>query len=161
MMTQVEHRSTVGPGTQAKLTQKQAEAVARAKREDAIMKARATEGVRDQETLDAVLALGGDATRSSPVREQVLPDADPGLTTTTGAYRVPIDPTTAAVPAPRSDPDLASGTPTIGSGEHGKPEERWKKPEGGDTPEQHLMSLPTKEEYDAKDAEAAKEVFHQ
>jgi hypothetical protein len=160
MMAQAS-KSTVGPGTQTKLAQKQAEVVARAKREDALLKARATEGVRDQETLDAVLALGGDATRSSPVREQVLPDADPGLTTTTGAYRVPIDPTTAAVPTLKSDPDVASGTPTIGSGGHGMPEERWKGPEGGDTPAKRFASLPTKEEYDAKDAAAAKEVFHQ
>lgn len=152
-------KSTLGPGTKTKLEQAQAESTARVKRADQIAKARATEGCRDKETLDAVLAMGGDATRGSPVREQVLPDAEPGLTTTTGAYNVPIDPTTAAVPA-LEDSDLAvnmRGTPTIGSGGHGEPEERYKPPEGGDTFEERSSKLPTHEEWMKKDQEAAKE----
>jgi hypothetical protein len=106
----------------------------------------ATQGVRNQETLDKILAMGGDATRSSPVNEQQLPDADPGLTTTTGSHRTPIDPTTAAVPA-SADSDLARsirGTPTIGSREPGVPEDRW-----AGHPDQavvdRLTSLPTEE----------------
>ena len=147
-------KSTLAPGTQARLKEK-------ADREDAAFKAqddalfrRATEGVPDQETLDAVLALGGDATRSSPVREQVLPDAEPGLTTTTGAYRSPIDPTTAAVPASEHSTIAreVGGTPTVGSSEHGEPEDRWAEPEGGSRIER-LKNLPTQEEYRAKEAE--------
>ena len=112
-----ERRSTLAPATQQRLKDKaERESKAFQARDEALYR-RATEGVPDQETLDAVLALGGDATRASPVREQVLPDADPGLTTTTGAYRSPLDPTTAAVPA-AEDSDVArnvGGTPTVGS----------------------------------------------
>lgn len=155
-------KNTVGPGTQKQLTQKQAEMQARAKREDQVARARATEGCRDQETLDAVLALGGDASRSSPVREQVLPEADAGYTTTTGAYRTPIDPMTAAVPALEDSEivrDMGRRTsPTVGSSGLGEPEERWKGPETGDTAAERMSKLPTKEEYDKKDAEALREV---
>jgi hypothetical protein len=101
----------------------QAEAFQRA--DDAAYK-RATEGVGDDEDLrDKILALGGDITRASPAREQPLPDAVPGLTTTTGAYRTPIDPTTAAVPALEESEMVVKrkGFPTVGSGrEGGQPE---------------------------------------
>jgi hypothetical protein len=130
------------------------------RQKDEALYRRATEGVADQETLDAVLALGGDATRSSPVREQILPDADPGLTTTTGAYRSPIDPTTAAVPA-SEDSDIArqvGGTPTVGSREHGTPEERWQKPGEGKERIDILNSLPSREEYQEKEAARMKEL---
>jgi hypothetical protein len=147
-----ERRTNLAPGTQARLKEKADRADRDYRLADEIAYRRATEGCRDQETLDAVLALGGDATRSSPVREQVLPDADPGLTTTTGAYRSPIDPTTAAVPASEHS-DIARnfrGTPTIGSGEHGVPEERWK---GSDSPAiERLNNLPTQEELREKEA---------
>jgi hypothetical protein len=87
-------------------------------------------GVMDDETRDKILALGGDVSRSSPAVEQPLPDAEPGFTTTTGAHRVPIDPTTAAVPADPNDPEILKrpkGFPTIGSGrEGGKPEQHFK-----------------------------------
>src|SRR4029077_1839850 len=153
---QADRPSTLAPGTEARLKEK-AEREDRAYRlQDELAYRRATEGVPDAETLDAVLALGGDATRSSPVREQVLPDADPGLTTTTGAYRSPLDPTTAAVPASEFS-DIArevSGTPTVGSREHGVPEERWL---GGDIKEkmERLANLPTKEEVQEKEADWA------
>jgi hypothetical protein len=91
----------------------------------------ATMGVMDEDTRDRVLAMGGDVTRASPVWSQALDDAEPGLTTTTGAYRTPIDPTTAAVPAPENSP-LAirlRGTPTVGSGEPGKAEELFMPPD--------------------------------
>lgn len=150
----------LAPGTQAKLKE-------RAEREnrdyrlaDEIAYRRATEGVYDQETLDAVLALGGDATRSSPVREQVLPDADPGLTTTTGAYRSPIDPTTAAVPA-SVDSDIArqvGGTPTIGSDGHGEPEERWWAGDVEGGPVERLGKLPTQEDRQKKEDARVKEL---
>jgi hypothetical protein len=152
-------KSTLAPGTQAKLKE-------RADREDAAFRAqddmlfrRATEGVPDQETLDAVLALGGDATRSSPVREQVLPDADPGLTTTTGAYRSPIDPTTAAVPASEHSTVAreVGGYPTVGSSAHGEPEDRWASPGEGSIIDR-LKGLPTQEEYRAKEAERMAEL---
>jgi hypothetical protein len=89
----------------------------------------ATQGIPDQETRDRVLALGGDATRGSPVREQSLPEPDPGLTTTTGSPSTPIDPTTAAVPAEENDPIMKRwrGVPTVG-GRRGKGEELWKGP---------------------------------
>ena len=94
---------------------------------------RATMGVGDDEDLrDKLLALGADVTRASPAREQPLPDAVPGITTTTGAYRCPIDPTTAAVPAP-DDSEMAQrrrGFPTVGSGrERGGPEKLFMKRE--------------------------------
>jgi hypothetical protein len=93
---------------------------------------RATEGVADEEMRDKILALGGDATRASPVIEQSLPAASPGITTTTGAYRSPIDPTTAAVPAP-DDSEIVMkmrGFPTVGSGrKSGTPEKLYQKPE--------------------------------
>jgi hypothetical protein len=97
------------------------------KMQDDIKYYNATQGCSDPEVRDRVLALGGDATRSSPVGEQALPEPEPGLTTTTGAYRVPIDPTTAAVPADEySDIVIRTkGTPTVGSGEAGVPEELW------------------------------------
>lgn len=121
-------KATPATSTQDRLKEKAArDNVAFRRRDDAEFR-QATEGVPDQETLDAVLALGGDATRSSPVRSQVLPEAEPGLTTTTGAHRTPIDPTTAAVPA-SPDSDIArriKGTPTVGSRESGVPEERYK-----------------------------------
>jgi hypothetical protein len=151
-------RTNLAPGTQARLKEKAERENRDFQRADELAFLRATEGVRDQETLDAVLALGGDATRSSPVREQILPDADPGLTTTTGAYRSPIDPTTAAVPA-SEDSDLARnlrGTPTVGSREHGTPEQRWAELEGGGI-YARLDSLPTQDEY--KEKESAP--FHQ
>ena len=119
--------STLAPGTQRRLKEKADREDYDFQKQDEILYRRATEGVRDQETLDAVLALGGDATRSSPVREQVLPDAEPGMTTTTGAYRSPIDPTTAAVPASEHSQIAreVGGTPTVGSDGHGEPEERY------------------------------------
>jgi hypothetical protein len=103
------------------------------KRADDAAYERATMGVGDDEDLrDKLLALGADVTRASPAREQPLPDAVPGLTTTTGAYRTPIDPTTAAVPAP-DDSEIVMGMrgfPTVGSGrEGGGPEKRWMKRE--------------------------------
>lgn len=152
-------KSTLAPGTQARLKEKADREDAAFKAQDDMLFRRATEGVPDQETLDAVLALGGDATRSSPVKEQVLPDADPGLTTTTGAYRSPIDPTTAAVPASEHSTIAreVGGTPTVGSSAHGEPEERWAEPEGGSRIER-LKGLPTQEEYRAKEAERMAEL---
>jgi hypothetical protein len=95
---------------------------------------KATRGVIDDDMRDRVLALGGDATRSSPDPFQRLDDAVPGLTTTTGAYKVPIDPTTAAVPAPKGWAEHMMGercySPTIGSGrEGGKGEVHYQEPE--------------------------------
>lgn len=87
-------------------------------REDDAAYERAT-GKMDDETKEKLLALGVDITRASPAKEQPLPDTEPGITTTTGAYRTPMDPTTAAVPA---DPDdervkrMARGFPAVGSG---------------------------------------------
>jgi hypothetical protein len=149
-------RTTLAPGTQARLKEKADREDREFKRQDDLLYRRATEGVPDQETLDAVLALGGDATRASPVREQVLPDADPGLTTTTGAYRSPIDPTTAAVPASEHSRIAreVGGTPTVGSEGHGEPEERWMKPEGGDTVIDRLNNLPTRDELAERDVDA-------
>jgi hypothetical protein len=108
---------------------KEQEAMAEAAEKAA--KQQATQGIPDEETRDKILALGGDATRSSPALSQALPDPEPGLTTTTGAYRVPIDPTTAAVAAGESDPITTRmrGTPTVGSGKSGAKEELWKEPE--------------------------------
>jgi hypothetical protein len=153
-------KSTLAAGTQKRLKEKADREGAAFKQKDEAYFRRATEGVPDQETLDAVLALGGDATRSSPVREQILPDADPGLTTTTGAYRSPLDPTTAAVPA-AEDSDIArnvGGTPTVGSREHGTPEERWKKPGDGQDVIDRLNSLPSREDYQKEEAEKMKEL---
>jgi hypothetical protein len=137
-------------GTQARLKEKADRDDRDFRRADAAAYRRATQGIPDAETLDAVLALGGDATRSSPVREQVLPDADPGLTTTTGAHRTPIDPTTAAVPASENS-EIArriAGTPTVGSRQRGTPETRYKK---SDRPE--LDALPERDELDAEQDE--------
>jgi hypothetical protein len=155
-----QRKSTLAAGTQARLKQKADREGAEFRQKDEAYFRRATEGVPDQETLDAVLALGGDATRSSPVREQVLPDAEPGLTTTTGAYRSPLDPTTAAVPA-AEDSDIArnvGGTPTVGSREHGVPEERWQKPGGGQDIIDRLNSLPSREDYQKEEADKMKEL---
>jgi hypothetical protein len=151
-------KTTLAPGTQRRLQEKAEQEDRDFKARDELLYRRATEGVYDAETLDAVLALGGDATRSSPVREQVLPDADPGITTTTGAYRSPIDPTTAAVPASEHS-EIArtvGGTPTVGSREHGTPEERWREPEGG-TMTERLNALPSKDEVAEKEAAQAQE----
>jgi hypothetical protein len=155
-----QRKSTLAAGTQARLKQKADREDAAFKQRDEMAFRRATQGVPDQETLDAVLALGGDATRSSPVREQVLPDADPGLTTTTGAYMSPIDPTTAAVPASEHS-DIAKqvgGTPTVGSREHGTPEERWQKPGEGKDRIDILNSLPSREDYQKEEAAKMKEL---
>ncbi len=150
-------KSTLAPGTQARLKEKADREDFDFKAQDDILYRRATEGVPDQETLDAVLALGGDATRSSPVREQVLPDAEPGMTTTTGAYRSPIDPTTAAVPAAEHSRIAreVGGSPTVGSDGHGEPEDRYwpGDVEGGAI--ERLRNLPTQEDRIAKEAEAA------
>ena len=103
----------------------------------------ATRGIVDAETRDKVLALGGDATRGSPDPFQVLPDAEAGLTTTTGAFRVPIDPTTAAVPGPV--PDHTSeivGTPVVGSTGHGDPEELYQPPQGGADRTAYIRDIP-------------------
>jgi hypothetical protein len=94
------------------------------------------------------------------VREQVLPDADPGLTTTSGAYRTPIDPTTAAVPASEHSKiarDIG-GTPTVGSREHGVPEERWMKSVDGKDRIDILNSLPSREDYQKEEADKMKEL---
>jgi hypothetical protein len=155
-----DRKSTLAAGTQARLKEKADREDAEFRRQDELAFRRATRGVPDQETLDAVLALGGDATRGSPVREQVLPDADPGLTTTSGAYRSPIDPTTAAVPASEHS-KLArdiGGTPTVGSREHGVPEERWARPEGGEDRIDILNSLPSRDEYQEEEAAKMKEL---
>lgn len=119
--------------TQETLKQRAEEQAAAFQRADDAAWDRATMGVGDDENLrDKLLALGADVTRASPAREQPLPDAVPGLTTTTGAYRTPIDPTTAAVPAP-DDSEMVvrmRGFPTVGSGrEGGGPEKRWMKNE--------------------------------
>ena len=56
----------------------------------------------------------------------------PGLTTTTGVARTPMDPTTAAVPAPENSPLVRNmrGTPTIGSGrKSGQAEELYQEPD--------------------------------
>jgi hypothetical protein len=153
-------RSTLAAGTQARLKEKADREDAAFRQQDELLFRRATQGVPDQETLDAVLALGGDATRSSPVREQVLPDADPGLTTTTGAYRSPIDPTTAAVPASEHSKIArdVGGTPTVGSREHGTPEERWQEAGGGKDRIEILNSLPSREDYQNEEAEKMKEL---
>ena len=147
--------STLAPGTQARLKEKAEREDAEFRRQDDMLRRQATEGCRDQETVDAVLALGGDAIKSSPVREQVLPAAEPGLTTTTGAYRSPIDPTTAAVPASEHSRIAreVGGTPTVGSDGHGQPEERWA---GVDTPAvNRVRNLPTQEERTKREAEEA------
>lgn len=74
------------------------------KKADDIAYMKATQGIPDEDTMAKVIALGGDASRSSPAMEQNLGDPQPGLTTTTGTYRSPMDPTTADVPAdPESD----------------------------------------------------------
>jgi hypothetical protein len=149
-------RTTLAPGTQARLKEKADREDREFKRQDDLLYRRATEGVPDAETLDAVLALGGDASRSSPVREQVLPDAEPGMTTTTGAYRSPIDPTTAAVPASEHSRIAreVGGTPTVGSDGHGEPEERyWPGEEGNDRIER-LKNLPSKDELAEQDVDA-------
>jgi hypothetical protein len=119
--------------TQETLKQRMEEQAAAFQRVDDAAYERATMGVGDDEDLrDKLLALGADVTRASPAREQPLPDAVPGLTTTTGAYRCPIDPTTAAVPAPE-DSEIAirmRGFPTVGSGrEGGGPEKLFMKRE--------------------------------
>lgn len=109
----------------------------RYKAQDDILYNQAT-GVMTDEKREQLLALGEDITRASPVVEQNLPDPTPGLTTTTGAHRTPIDPTTAAVPAsPDSEIVMRMrGTPTIGSGrEGGKPEVLFKSREGSPTPQ--------------------------
>jgi hypothetical protein len=149
--------STLAPGTQARLKEKADREDKEYQMQDDILYRRATDGVPDQETLDAVLALGGDATRSSPVREQVLPDAEPGMTTTTGAYRSPIDPTTAAVPASEHSTiaRTVGGTPTVGSDGHGEPEDRYWPGDVAGGPIERLRNLPTQEEYKEKAAEAA------
>jgi hypothetical protein len=109
------------------------ERVKRDRADDDILYRQATQGVPDDETRDKILALGGDATRSSPVLAQNLGDPPLGLTTTTGAYRSPIDPTTAAVPADPEDPEVMRrprGFPTIGSGRKGGAREKlWQRPE--------------------------------
>lgn len=115
--------------------QEQAEAD---KKYDEIAYKRATGGDMTDDLRDRILALGGDATRASPAIEQVLPiDIQPGLTTTTGAYRSPIDPTTAAVPAP-PDSNIVlrtKGYPTVGSGRKGgAAEKRWQEPEHREGP---------------------------
>jgi hypothetical protein len=152
-------KTTLAPGTQTRMKERAEQEAIDFKRADELAFKRATEGVYDAELLDAVLALGGDATRSSPVREQILPDAEPGFTTTTGAYRCPIDPTTAAVPA-SEDSDIARnlrGTPTIGSREHGVPEQRYMglEPAIAD----RLNKLPAREA-PAKEPAAKNEAAH-
>jgi hypothetical protein len=152
--TNREARKTVAPGTQAFIKERGDQRRRDLRIRDEIAYRQATEGCRDQETADAVLALGGDVSRSSPVREQVLPGAEPGLTTRTGAYRTPIDPTTAAVPADE-DSDLARnirGTPTLGSAGPGEPERRWNTE---DPRFAHLRDLPTREERESKEREWA------
>jgi hypothetical protein len=160
---QRDRKTTLAPGTQARLKEKADRENRDFRMADEAAYRRATEGVYDAETLDAVLALGGDATRSSPVREQVLPDADPGLTTTTGAYKSPLDPTTAAVPA-SEDSDIArevGGTPTVGSDGHGEPEERWWTPGEGKGRIEMLQNLPTAEERKQKEADRIAELTPQ
>jgi hypothetical protein len=97
---------------------------------DNLLRQRAA-GIMTEEQRDKLLALGEDVTRASPDPGQVLPDAEPGLTTTTGAYRTPIDPTTAAVPAPENSElvQRMQGAPTMGSPGHGQREELFKGPE--------------------------------
>jgi hypothetical protein len=155
-----DRKSSLAAGTQARLKEKADREDAAFRQQDEMLFRRATQGVGDQETLDAVLSLGGDATRSSPVREQVLPDAEPGLTTTTGAYRSPIDPTTAAVPASEHSKIArdVGGTPTVGSREHGTPEERWQEPGDGKDRIEILNSLPSREDYQKEEAEKMKEL---
>ena len=150
----------LAPGTSQKLKEKAEREFRDYRLADEAAYRRATEGVPDLETLDAVLALGGDATRSSPVREQVLPDADPGLTTTTGAYRSPIDPTTAAVPAAENS-DIArnvGGTPTVGSDGHNEPEDRWWMGDVEGGPIERLSKLPTMEDRKAKEEARMREL---
>ena len=85
--------------------------------------------VDDLDLRDKLLALGADVTRASPDPHQYLPDADPGLTTTTGSHRTPIDPTTAAVPAPQNSKlvERTRGVATAGSSGPGEAEELFKK----------------------------------
>lgn len=93
---------------------------------------RKTQGIQNDDLRDRVLAMGGDATRASPDPFQALEDAVPGLTTTTGVARTPMDPTTAAVPAPENSPLVRNmrGTPTIGSGrKSGQAEELYQEPD--------------------------------
>jgi hypothetical protein len=93
-----------------------------------------TQGIQNDDMRDRILAMGGDATRSSPDWFQALEDAEPGLTTTTGVARTPMDPTTAAVPAPERSPLVRDmrGTPTLGSGrKSGQAEELWLEPQRG------------------------------
>jgi hypothetical protein len=111
-------------------------AIAEERTDEALFK-QATQGVPDEETRDKILALGGDVTRASPVMSQILGDPTPGLTTTTGAHRTPIDPTTAAVPAePESNQVMRmKGYPTVGSGRQGGGREQlFKKPDRPDMP---------------------------
>ena len=113
----------------ARMDDKYAEEADAWEREGEAARTRATVGIRDGDMLDRVLAMGGDVTRASPDPAQSLADAEPGFTTTTGAYRTPIDPTTAAVPAPANSPIAMKlrGTPTVGSEGPDQPEELWKE----------------------------------
>jgi hypothetical protein len=116
--------------TRERLEETNRERIATAQNRDGLLRARAT-GAMTEETRDKLLAMGEDVTRASPDPAQVLPDAEPGLTTTTGAYRTPIDPTTAAVPAPENSEmvERMRGAPTIGSRGHGQPEELFAEQE--------------------------------
>jgi hypothetical protein len=123
------HNPPAARSTRQRLEETNRERIATAQNRDGLLRARAT-GVMTEEMRDKLLALGEDVTRASPDPAQVLPDPEPGLTTTTGAYRVPIDPTTAAVPAPENSEmvERMRGAPTIGSRGHGQPEELWAGP---------------------------------
>ena len=115
---------------QEKAAERNREKIEGFEQRDNLLRQRAA-GVMTEEQRDKLLALGEDVTRASPDPGQVLPDAEPGLTTTTGAYRTPIDPTTAAVPAPENSElvQRMQGAPTMGSGGHGQREELFKGPE--------------------------------
>jgi hypothetical protein len=116
--------------TRETLERRNKEEIENFKMRDDLLRKQATQGIPDEETRDKVLAMGGDASRASPVSAQVLPDIEPGLTTTTGAYRTPIDPTTAAVPAPEFSErvERMRGAPTVGSAGPGQGEELFAEP---------------------------------
>lgn len=112
-----------------KIEARNKEKIERFEQEDGVRRQQAS-GAMTEETRDQLLALGEDVTRASPDPAQVLPDAEPGLTTTTGSYKTPIDPTTAAVPAPESSEVVQrmQGVPTMGSEGHGQPEKLFDGP---------------------------------
>lgn len=96
------------PAPQDAKAKREAQAKEKADREKALddkLRKQATGGEMTDELKEKILALGGDASRASPDITQPLGDPPRGLTTTTGTYRSPMDPTTAAVPLTKDEVD--------------------------------------------------------